>query len=178
MIAALDTMCLIWGLRSPGHRPGNPHQANLAEMQCRARILIDILENNEATIVIPSICVAELLVGVDRTDHANFLAGLHKKQFFCPSFDLPAAELSSVLWLEHRNLDPGEQLSRHVLKADVMIIATAKIAGAETYYSHDPKCRKLANLASMVGEDLPKRHPDAYTNIEIRKQCGLDPDGP
>ncbi len=174
MTVATDTMTLIWGIKKPGNKPGNPRQTNLAEMQCRAHILFDILARKKETIVIPSVSVAEFLVGVAPADHASFLAEL-QKQFYCPAFDLPASELAACVWLEHRKLDPAEQISRSVLKSDVMIIATAKMSGAHAFYSNDPKCRKLANLAKMVGEDLPKNHDDIFMDHEFRKQFGLIP---
>lgn len=44
---------------------------------------------------------------------------------------------------------------RVVLKADVMILASAKAAGATEFYSNDDDCRKLAVLAGMRGRELP-----------------------
>ena len=44
--------------------------------------------------------------------------------------------------------------SRDVLKADAMIIGTAKAAGATIFYTHDARCRALAQLVMKV-EDLP-----------------------
>ncbi len=65
MIVALDTMTLIWGIRSSVAKPGNPRQTDLAEMQCRSRILIDMLQEDKKTLIIPTIAVSELLIGVD-----------------------------------------------------------------------------------------------------------------
>lgn len=175
MTVAADTMTLIWGIKSPGAKPGNPRQQDLAEMQCRAHILLDILERQKATIIIPSVSVAELLVGVAPAQHANFLAEIQKR-FRCPSFDLPASQLAAWLWLEHRKLPAADQLQRTVLKSDVMIIATAKVAGASDFYSDEAKCRKLAKLAGMEPRELPTHHPDVFMDLEFRKQFGLNKD--
>ena len=48
---------------------------------------------------------------------------------------------------------------RDVLKADAMILATAKAAGATKFYTNDDKCRKLAILAGLQGCVIPRRDP-------------------
>jgi len=55
-----------------------------------------------------------------------------------------------------------------------MIVATAKIAGAREFYSHDRKCRTLANLAGMVGKELPQNHPDMFKDKDFRREFGLN----
>jgi hypothetical protein len=160
-------MVLIWGMRK-GIKASNPRQANLADMQRRARILMDILQVEKKTIIVPTVMVAELLTGIPPESHGDFLAELQKR-FFCPPFDLPASSLAARLWNKHKALPRGQQLERPVLKADVMIIAAAKTAGAGLFYSHDAKCRKLATMAGMMAEDLPERHPDMHVDAEYRQ---------
>jgi hypothetical protein len=173
MTVALDTMTLIWGIQSAIYRSGNPRQRNLAEMQRRSVILLDLLEEEKETILVPCVAVAELLVGVDLGNHAAFLAEVQRR-FFCPPFDLPASELAARLWIRHRELPKGEQIARNVLKSDVMIVATAKVAGAKKFYSSDPKCRALADLAGMTGNDLPLNHPDMFRDQEINRRLNLN----
>jgi len=58
---------------------------------------------------------------------------------------------------------------RHVLKADAMIVAAAKSAGATEFYSHDKKCRALAKRV-MKSFDLPTRDPnDMFLADDIRR---------
>jgi predicted nucleic acid-binding protein len=168
MTVALDTMTLIWGVQ----RGGNPKQSNLREMQCRACILIDMLQESDERVLIPCVAVAEYLTGIDPADHANSIAAL-QKNFFCPPFDIRATDVAAKLFLNHKNLPADEQTSRRTLKSDVMIVATAKTAGATTFYSHDPKCRKLAQLVGIAGKDLPTDHPDMYKTVDFKKQFGL-----
>ena len=167
MTVALDTMTLIWGLQSVGAKRGNPRQKNLPEMQQRAAILLDMLEDKKEKIVIPSISVSELLIKVEAAEHGNYLAVIQQR-FFVPLFDLPAAALAAQLWLKHRALPKDEQITRTTLKADVLIVASAKVAGATKFYSNEAKCRKLASPAGMFAEDLPTRHPHMFRDAELK----------
>lgn len=168
MTVALDTMALIWGIQ----RGGNPKQTNLREMHYRAHILIEILEDAGDKICIPCIAVSELLVKVATLDHPNFIAAL-QKNFFCPPFDIRASELAAKLFLEHKKLPTDDQTGRTTLKSDLMIVATARIAGADAFYSNDKRCRKLASLAGMPARDLPTKHPDLFHDVDLRKKFGL-----
>ncbi len=94
MTVALDTMTLIWGIQ----KSGNPSQSNLVEMQCRAAILIDLLQEDKTTVIIPTVSVAELLIGVAPADHGTFIATL-QTNFFCPPFDIRACELAARLFV-------------------------------------------------------------------------------
>lgn len=113
--------------------------------------------------------VAELLVKVELARHGDFIAALQER-FFCPPFDLRCSSLAAELWQFHAGLSKADRLERNVLKADVMIIATAKVAGASVFYSHDGRCRKLAEKTRMRAEDLPSHHPDMYRDAEVAKQ--------
>lgn len=167
MTVGLDTMTMIWGLQGIEPRGGNPRQRNLTEMQQRAVILLDILEEDKEKIVIPSVMVAELLVKVPLVNHFNYLGELQRR-FFVPLFDLPAAALAATLWLKHKDLPKDEQTGRTILKSDVMIVASAKSAGASKFYSNDKKCRKLASLVGMEALDLPMSHPNMFRDAEIK----------
>ncbi len=170
MSVTLDTMVLIWGgLRRP--ITTIPSSEHTAEMEFRARVLIRDLEVKGEAIIIPAVSVAELLAPLDDHEHGNFMAVLTQR-FFCPPFDLPAASLASQLWKYHRDLPPKDQLQRTVLKADVLIVATARVAGASIFYSHDSRCRKLAERAGMKALDLPTHSEDLFTNAEMKKLVG------
>jgi predicted nucleic acid-binding protein len=155
---ALDTMVMIWGIKQVAPAHSSPR---VADMQRRASILLSELEEDEATIIVPNIVVAELLLAVPSADHGKFVAELQNR-FFMPTFDLRATVVAASLWQAHRKLPPGEQIERTTLKSDVMIIATAKVAGATKFYSNDDKARKLANLARLDGVDLPLRSRDLF----------------
>jgi len=63
----------------------------------------------------------------------------------------------------------GRGIKRQVLKADVQIVATAKVAGAGTFYSHDLKCRKLAVSAGLTARDLPTHSQILFIDAEMKK---------
>jgi predicted nucleic acid-binding protein len=175
-VIALDTMTIIWGIKSQGAKAGNPKQRDLREMRCRARILLDVLESEAQMVIIPTIALAEVLLGVEEKMHVQFIDTIQKR-FYCPPFNLPASALAAKLWQLHHKLPAQEQIARTTIKADIQIIATAAAHGAKQFYSHDKKARKVAELAGMVGVDLPLRHPDMHIDAEIRTECGLDEDG-
>jgi hypothetical protein len=116
--------------------------------------------------------VAELLVKVDMAQHGNYLAELQKR-FFTPVFDLRASAVAASLWLKHRGLPKDEQIARQTLKSDVLIVATALVAGAKVYYSNDSKCRRFADLAGMKGQNLPTHHTNMHRDADIRRGVNL-----
>ena len=177
MSVALDTMILIWG----GLRQVNPAKGTLsehdAEMQRQSRILLRDLDEKKETVIVPAVAVAELLVPVDPKEHGKFIAVLTQR-FFCPPFDIRAASLAAELWQYNRGLPSGEQVSRTVLKADVLIISSAKVGGASSFYSHDAKCRKLATRAGLKARDLPTHSEDLFVNVEMNRETAEAPDAP
>jgi predicted nucleic acid-binding protein len=171
---ALDTMILIWGQVHPGSRRGNPRQRDLVDLQTRSLFLLDMLQEAEETVIVPTVTVSELLLGVEMERHDSFLIEIQER-FFCPTFDLRAAAMAARLWQSHRKLPKDQQLQRTVLRADVMILATAKVAGAVRFYSHEAKVRRLAEQVGLEALDLPDRHPDMHVDADIRKQTGWQP---
>ncbi len=165
MIAGIDTMTMVWGFRDPERPDDLP---GLKENRRRVQILFAELGVKRATIVVPTIVVAELLITLPTQAHGRFLAELNK-YFFCPPFDLKACGLAAELWIKHRELPEEERLNRRTLKADSLIVATAKSAGATVFYSHDRKCRTLAEQAGMIAKDLPEHSEDLLTEAEIRQ---------
>ncbi len=147
-----------WGLR-PDQKKKKTQ--NVPEMQRRARLLMKLLDEQKAQIVIPSVIIAELLAGIDPAKHARVMGEFHDR-FFCPPFDVNACPLAARLWQFERGLPgiqiglpPVERSERRILKSDILIVATAKMAGATMFYSHDEKCRRLATEAGMQARELP-----------------------
>src|SRR5207249_6066382 len=113
-----------------------------------------------------------LMAGVDPQKHAKLMAEFDER-FFCPPFDIKACPLAAKLWqFEHglRDIQPGlpkdQRSPRNVLKADTYIIASARLAGASIFYSHEEKCRRLAEVAGMAAKDLPTTSGDWITDWE------------
>jgi len=134
------------------------------ELQRRANILIHQLDEQKATLLLPSVVVAEYLCGIEPEKHGAVLAELQQR-FLTPPFDVRASAMAAQLWLRHRELPKAEQAERTVLKADVLIIASAKLAGAVRFYSHDATCRKIA-AQIMDASDLPTHSENLFVEAE------------
>jgi predicted nucleic acid-binding protein len=174
MSTALDTMVLIWAIQHPTHRKKQPDPA-VVELRRRAKILLDILSEEGAQIIIPSVVVGELLAGIEEAHHVEFLSTLQNR-FFCPPYDVKASAMAARMWIHHQGMPKEDRLERRVLKADVMVIATAKVAGALRFYSHDAKARRLAKAFGLNALDLPTHHPDMHVEAELRDQAGRSGD--
>lgn len=155
-------MVLIYSLRKGT-------DAKTRERRRRARILLSMLEEEKARIVVPSIVVSEILVGIPVEEHGAFVAELPRR-FYCPPFDLQAAALAADLWQKHKKLPKRDQLQRTVLKADVLIVASASVAQAKVFYSYERKCRRLATLAGLDARDLPSHHEDMFLDRDFRSE--------
>jgi hypothetical protein len=79
--------------------------------------------------------------------------------------------LAAELWQLHRGLPKDQQITRVCLKADIMIVASAKAAQADEFYSREPKLRKLAEAAGITPRDLPTHSENLFVNEEIRRQA-------
>lgn len=123
-----------------------------------------------------------MLAGVDPKKHARVIA-YFQDRFFCPPFDLKACVLAARLWHFERGL-PGhsaglpeeERSARRVLKSDILIVASAKEAGVSDFYSHEPKCRRLAAEAKMVAHDLPITSGNFVTDLEVKEEVEREQD--
>lgn len=157
MIAGIDSMTLIYAGAVPAK--SKKKSQDFIELSIRANILLHGLVRKKATIILPTIAVSEVLVPVPSTKVGTLVATLSER-FLCAPFDLQAATIAASLWSQHnqlaKNLRYGD---RQVLKADTMIVSTAKAAGATDFYSHDKQCRALADLI-MNAHDFPTGDPD------------------
>lgn len=152
---AVETNVLIWGVKNQC-TPGQE------SMKKRARQLLRVLEQEEASIIVPAISIAELMAPMSEAQRGRFLQVMEAR-FVCAPFNTRAASIAAKLWHEHKALPKKQQLTRTVLKADVFIIASAFAAGARVFYSHDAKCRALADKI-MIAHDLPT-HPDTLFDV-------------
>lgn len=164
----IDSMILIYAGIVPTNNT-SPRPPDYEELRVRSRLLIHQLAQKKATVFLPTIAVSELLVPVPMSQKGILIATLTER-FVCPSFDLPSAAIASDLWARHNQLPADLQYeSRHVLKADAMIVGCAKAAGATEFYSHDRRCLALAGLV-MKAHDLPTNDPnDMFAVDDIRR---------
>src|SRR5262249_36340440 len=64
-------------------------------------------------------------------------------------------------------LPKEDQSDRKILKSDILIVASAKVAGATEFYSHESKCWRLAAEAGMAAFDLPQTSGNLLTDPEV-----------
>jgi predicted nucleic acid-binding protein len=165
---ALDTQTVIYAL---GHGEATPDE-ELRELRRRAHILLGELNSDGAEVLLPSVVVGELLAGVAEEDQSGFLAALQGR-FFMPSYDVKAAGIAADLWRSHAKFPKDEKQERRLLKADVLVIATAKAAGATVIFSHDKNARKIASLV-MTAKDLPTNSSNLYVDHESRNTAAQE----
>jgi predicted nucleic acid-binding protein len=166
VIVGIDSMILVYA----GFVPSNPGKraADFKELQFRSKVLLHQIRQRKGTIVFPTIAMSEVLVPVRKADQGALIAAL-TKEFVCPAFDLRAAAIAADLWSQHSRLPQDQQYgSRHVLRVDAMIVASAHAAGATEFYSHDRGCRALAGLV-MTAHDLPTHAEDLFLEGDIRR---------
>jgi len=59
-----------------------------------------------------------------------------------------------------------------------LIIASAKVGGVTTFYSHDARCRKLAVRAGIRARDLPTHSEDLFIDAEMKAASPLTAKSP
>lgn len=177
-IAACDTQVLMWAfpwaMRPEKKKKTAPQ--NVPEMRQRAKMLMRLLGDRGVGLCVPSIVIAELLAGIEQSNHAKVLAAFEQR-LFCPPFDTSACILAAKLFQYERGL-PGvsaglpaaQRSNRKVLKADTLIVASAKIAGATSFYSHEPSCRRLAEYAGIEAFDLPTSTGNWVMDKEVMEE--------
>lgn len=156
MDVSLDSQILSFLLKRLPPGENNPNQ-DVAEMFRRSRLLLTELKYENARIFIPTVVVTELLIGVQRHRHGEFIATL-QSNFAVVPLDIRGTSLAAELWMQNHTAPPEDRIERKCLKSDVLIVAPARVAGAKIFYSHDKKCRKLADRAGMIGRDLPEKN--------------------
>ena len=137
-------MTLIWGVR----QEGTDDERN------RARYLFQQLNEDDAQIIIPAVVVAEYLVPVAEKDRAKVASALSDRFRIVP-FDVRSAALAARLFDDFKpNRPKGRPGGRDLLKADAMIVASSKTAGARYFYSDDAECREMASSV-LTARELP-----------------------
>jgi hypothetical protein len=169
MIIGIDSMVLIYAEAVP--RKGKSHSVDFHDLRTRAKLLLLKASERKHTILLPTIAISELLVPVPTAQKGALIALLQRK-FVCPPFDITAASIAADLISQHQKL-PQEQKydKRNVLRADAMIVASVRAAGATDFFSHDGNCRALASLV-MKAHDLPtgkETLEDIFISGDIRR---------
>lgn len=154
MMHAIDTQILLWAIKRV--EPGR--EAEIA----RAVSLVEDLTTQGIAIMIPSIVLAEYLVFYDPAEQPA-QSSMLRKNFFVAPFDPVAAEIAAELYSQRLIAQAREETgqSKHALKADVKIIATAIAHRANCIYSHDGQFESFARgrIAVCGLPELPRHRP-------------------
>ena len=152
---AIDAMVLIYAGIVPQLNKADSKKLN--DLTLRSKILLHI--HRKDMLVLSTIAVAEILVPVPKKEKGKLISILSER-FVLADFNAQAAAIAAEIWSEHKKLPADMQYKKRlVLKADSMIVASAKAVGADEFYTSDNNCRKLAKLV-MDGYDLPKDDPN------------------
>ncbi len=147
-MVAIDSMVLVWGIRQDGPE----------DKKKSANWLFTALEKNKMQIMIPSIVLSEYLTPLSEEESSLASAEISSLCVIAP-FDTRCAMLAAKLFRQGKQHYPsGVKHGRACLRADCMIIATAKAHGASIFYTGDKNCLKLAQNV-ITAKDLPDQ-PD------------------
>jgi predicted nucleic acid-binding protein len=131
MIVTVDTNILIWGVR----HTSIPSQADMIP---RATAFLQWIDKQGHKLVVTSACISEYLVGATEDDMARELKQLSAKYKIIP-FDTNAAVHAARIRSDREFLrqlkDAGK--TNVAIKADIVIVATAKAHNVDRIYSFD-----------------------------------------
>lgn len=141
-VACIDTNMLIWGIEGVV-RPGQE------DMPTRALALFRQLSKDHVRVVVPSIVLAEFLLGIPTDDHARFQEIVNRRFMVVP-YDGRAALHFATVWRSRKEDHVIQQMRaagrlKAELRADAFVVATAMAAGAKMIYGHDDDVRRFAN---------------------------------
>lgn len=140
-IACLDTQIVIWAALAQSSE-------NQKDMLWRSRALVRWLGERGARVVVSAISVGEMLVKVPVAKHQATIAEMNVFLQIVP-YDAHAASRFASMWEAARaETKPaagqqGRQGVRDKLKTDLMIAATAIVAGARDFYTEDGDLRRI-----------------------------------
>lgn len=155
---ALDTNILIWSRKTPSTK----HEKEIS--RC-VKLLFHQIAEEKISVVIPTLVLAEYLAGSPQHKHGKLIE-IFDSKFTCVPFDVKGAAIAATLWKSNQKLKQTDRQSRKLLKADALIIASAKAAGASSFYTLDEKARKLASNI-MNAPPLPSHHSNMFVDKEF-----------
>jgi predicted nucleic acid-binding protein len=159
-IVAVDSMTLVWGVR------GDRTEGDGADGQRRnANWLFQQFTERKTQVIVAAVSVAEYLTPLDSAKHRAAIDVLNQR-FLLQPFTSDCAALAADLFGRGKKMRVGGVPGgRPILRADTLIIATAKIHGAACLYTNDIECRDLANTISLdFGRDIPVPPLDIFGN--------------
>ncbi|MYF89059.1 MAG: PIN domain-containing protein [Boseongicola sp. SB0676_bin_33] len=179
-MAVFDATALLHFLEPDARPPADPTTGNPVEdAKTRIDFLIETLEGQRETIVVPTPALSEVLVHAGEAG-PRYLEILNTSRCFrIESFDQRAAvELAAMTRdaISAGDLRAGTDATRAKLKFDRQIIAIARTRGQSTIYSDDEDIAKLAEPLDL--EVVPLHAlPMPPEDLQRRLNLNLDDDG-
>jgi predicted nucleic acid-binding protein len=153
VIVFLDTMVLVWWVRKEA-------STGQSSMVTRARWLMDSLDAGGEEVMVSAVSVGEFLRG-SQPQARSAQNIIIEETFIVRPFDNLAANIAADKFANAVDAD-GYEDRKTVLKADLMILATAVASRADVIYSHDTNLRKLAEKCGVRAKDLPEVAPSLF----------------
>lgn len=152
MLYCVDTHMLIWGIK----QQCTPGQEDMIE---RAKSFIGHCQLKGHKLLIPSVVVAEMLVGLPLEAHGDFIRTL-EQLFMVAPFDIGVSAVYSKMYIEQKgtiDLLTAAGVTKRKIKADFMIAATAVSRQCQSLYTGDVEIIRFAGPYIRVEEikDIP-----------------------
>lgn len=125
------------------------------QMLSRAKWAMAAIVQDNMRLVVPTPCLAELLVGIEKVNVPTFLERVHEVALVVP-FDARAATLAAEIHRKHfSGRVRGSDQTRQSVKTDIQIIATCAVHRVARFYTHDRQALAWAKQAGIDARDLP-----------------------
>jgi predicted nucleic acid-binding protein len=157
---------MIWGIKEES-TPGQE------SMIARAKNLFEVLDAQNAKILLPAPVVGEFLLRIPPEVHTA-LNNLLGRSFMVVPFDIEAASHFARIWQHNKGTHIVETLqaegnTRDRIRADDMIVAVAVARKAECIYSHDHALKTFAKGHIEVRDIPPIQEKQVPFPTEILK---------
>ena len=127
------------------------------EKSKRSRRLVAMLVKQNATLIIPTVVLGEVLTDctIEERDAVSHAIANH---FTIADYTQQAASLAADFLRTYPYRDSVHKgiVPRGVIKADIMVAASAKVAGCGIVYSDDAAMRKICREMGLQGLELPE----------------------
>jgi predicted nucleic acid-binding protein len=140
-IVGFDTHILIWGVQKTSRQEQQ-------EMIPKTVRFLKQLDAQQIKVIIPSVVLSEFLMPIPTSEMNAYLQKIEEKFLLIPYDAIAAIEFAKI-WQSKQDDNTIQTLinksfSKHHLKVDGMIVATAVTRRASCIYSHDPGLKKFA----------------------------------
>jgi predicted nucleic acid-binding protein len=141
-LVGFDTHILIWGVQKTSRQTQQ-------DMIPKTERFFKHLDDNQIKVIIPSVVLSEFLMPIPAKEMGSYLHKIEEKFMVIP-YDAMAAIEFAKIWQSKQEDDTiqalrHDGLSKHHLKVDGMIVATALTRKASCIYSHDSGLKKFAS---------------------------------